>query len=453
MSTSTDEKPFRIEGDEAKRLQVLDIKDPLIRATAQNLTDKFGNLSKIAKSERIDFQFNQQRQFVQVIPWQDELGLNWLIVVVIPESDFMAEINANTRTTIMLSMAALVVAIIISFITSLWVTQPLVQLNLAAKNFAKGEWDKTVDIDRTDEVGQLAKSFNQMATQLKDSFEKLNGIIFQADGVGQKITITSSQIASAGKQLETTVAQQAASTNEVKATAAQIATTSGQLVKTVETITEKAQATALAARNSQASLMEMATTMSQLATATNFISAKLASINEKVTNINRVVNSISKVADRTNLLSLNAAIEAEKAGQYGAGFAVVAREVRQLANSATIASQEIEEMVKDIQNSVGTGVMEMEKFSQQVKNYVEQVSRVGGQIALAIEQMQSLTPQFETVSQRMEGQYEGATQISLAISNLSESSQQIVESLQKTNQAFAQLNDTAQVLQTVVKTS
>ncbi|MFB2969493.1 methyl-accepting chemotaxis protein [Aerosakkonema sp. BLCC-F183] len=453
VSTSSDEKPFRIEGDEAKRLKVLDIKDPLIRATAQNLIDKFGNLSKIAKSERIDFQFNRERQFVQVIPWQDRLGLNWLIVVVIPESDFMAEINANTRTTIMLSIAALVVAIIISYLTSLWVTQPLVQLNSAAKNLAKGEWDKRVDIDRTDEVGQLAKSFNQMATQLKDSFEKLNGIIFQADGVGQKITITSSQIASAGKQLEASVAQQAASTDEVKATAAQIAATSGQLVKTVETITQKAQATALAATNSQASLMEMATTMTQLATATKFISAKLGSINEKVTNINRVVNSISKVADRTNLLSLNAAIEAEKAGEYGAGFAVVAREVRQLANSATIASQEIEEMVKDIQNSVGSGVMEMNKFSQQVRNYVEQVSRVGGQIAIAIEQMQSLTPQFETVSQRMEGQYEGATQISLAISDLSESSQQIVASLQKTNQAFDQLNDTAQVLQAVVKTS
>ncbi len=450
VGTSTSEKPFRIEGEQAKRLKVLESKDPLIRATAQNLIERFSNLAKITQTQQTDFPFNREHQFVQVIPWQDELGLNWLIVVVIPESDFMAEINANTRTTIMLSIAALIVAIIISFLTSFWIAQPLVQLNSAVKNIAKGELDKTVNINRHDEVGQLAKSFNIMATQLKDSFEKLNSIIFQADGVGRKITSSSSQIASAGKQLEAVVAQQAASTNEVKATAAEIAATSGELVKTVEKITQQAQATTLAASNSQSKLIEMGKTMSQLASATNFIAAKLGSINEKVTNINSVVNNISKIADRTNLLSLNAAIEAEKAGEYGAGFAVVAKEVRLLANSATSASQEIEEMVKDIQYSVGSGVMEMDKFSQQVKNYVEQVNRVGIQIAQAIEQMQNLTPQFEAVSQSMEGQYEGASQISFAIANLSESSQQIVGSLQQTNQAFEQLKDTALLLQNVI---
>src|SRR5919199_1233695 len=450
VATSTTEKPFRMVDNKAKRLKVSDSKDPLIRATAQDLINRFGNFSQISKSQQLDFNLKGAHQFVQVIPWQDKLGLDWLIVVVIPESDFMAQINANTRITILLCIAALIVAIILSLLTSLWVTKPLIQLNVAAKDIAKGRWDNTVDIDRSDEVGQLAKSFNDMAFQLKDSFEKLNSVIAQANQVGMKVTSSTMQIAASGKQLEATVTQQAVSTNEVKATALSIASTSGELALTMEDITQKAQSTADAASNSQASLAQMASAMHQLATATTNISSRLGVMNEKANNINSVVTTITQVADQTNLISLNAAIEAEKAGASGMGFAVVAREVRWLADKAGGAASEIQEMVKNIQASVATGVMEMDKFSFLLSNYVKQVNHISGEMAGVIDQVQSLTPQFEMVSQSMEGQYEGASQISSAISQLSEASVQTVASLQETNQVLDQLNDTAQVLQEII---
>ena len=450
VATSSGEKPYRMVEGKAERLKILETQDPLIRATAQDLIDRFSNFSQITRSQQIDLNQNGARNFVQVIPWQDNLGLDWLIVVVIPESDFMAQINANTRTTILLSVAALIVAIIIGILTTRWVTQPLVQLNLAAKDLALGKWDKTVDIDRSDEVGQLAKSFNDMAMQLKDSFDKLNSVIVQANQVGMKVTSSTAQIAAAGKQLEATVIQQAASTHEVKATAQEIASTSGELAKTTETIAQKAQATAEAATNSQADLRDMASAMGQLANATTLISTRLRILNENANNINSVVTTIAKVADQTNLISLNAAIEAEKAGEYGAGFAVVAREVRRLADSTTVASGEIEQMVKEIQSSVSKGVREMDKFSKEVSNHVEIVDRISEQIGSVIFQVESLTPQFEKVSHSMSGQFEGAVQISSAIAHLSEASQQTVESLQQTNQVLDQLNDTAQVLQGII---
>ena len=453
VANSTNEKPYRMVEEKAERLKVNESQDPIIRATAQHFIKRFGNFSQIAHKEQLDFKINSNRQFVQVIPWRDKLGLDWLIVVVIPESDFMGQINANTRTTIMLTIAALIVAIIIGLITSRWVTEPLIRLNFAAKDIALGQWDKTVDIERSDEVGQLGKSFNNMAKQLKESFDKLNSVIVQANQVGMKITLSTAQIAAAGKQLEATVTEQAATTNEVRATATSIALTSGQLVKTMETITQQAQATANASSKSQASLQEMASAMHQLASATHLISSKLGMMNEKANNINSVVASITQVADQTNLISLNAAIEAEKAGQYGAGFGVVAKEVRWLADKATLAATEIVQMVKEIQTSVATGVMEMDKFSFQVNNHVERVSQVSEQIAEVIFQVQSLTPQFEQVSQSMEGQFEGAQAISMAITHLSEASVQTVESLQETNQVLEQLNDTAQVLQGIISSS
>jgi methyl-accepting chemotaxis protein WspA len=170
-------------------------------------------------------------------------------------------------------------------------------------------------------------------------------------------------------------------------------------------------------------------------------------MDEKANNINTVVTTITKVADQTNLLSLNAAIEAEKAGEYGAGFAVVAREIRRLADQSAVATLEIEQMVKEMQGSVSSGVMEVDKFSRDVSYYVEEVGNVSHQITGFIENVQGLVPQFGRVSQSMDEQYRGAEQISTAIAQLSDASAQTVQSLQETNNALALLDDAAQGLQ------
>src|SRR6201999_4020148 len=109
--------------------------------------------------------------------------------------------------------------------------------------------------------------------------------------------------------------------------------------------------------------------------------AKLTVLSEKAGNINQVVTTITKVADQTNLLSLNAAIEAEKAGEYGRGFAVVATEIRRLADQTAVATYDIEQMVKEIQSAVATGVMGMDKFSQEVRRGVGEVQQVSWQPA------------------------------------------------------------------------
>ena len=453
VSSSTPEPITSGSGEETKRLKATESTNPLVRATGQYLRERFSKLEQIQSSQQLNFVLNGQRQFVQIAPFKDGESLDWLIAVVVPESDFMEQINANNRTTILLCIVALIVAIVIGILTTSWVRKPLNQLNGAVKQIALGQWDKTVELERSDVVGQLAKSFNEMASQLKNSFDKLNDVIAQANQVGMKVTSSTKQIATAGKQLESTVTQQSISTNEVKATATSIASTSGELAKTMEDIAQKAQSTATKASHSQASLEEMASVMHQLATATTSMSSRLGMMNEKANNINSVVTTITQVADQTNLLSLNAAIEAEKAGEFGAGFAVVAREVRWLADKAGKAASEIQDMVKEIQASVAKGVMEMDKFSFEVGNYVERVSFVSEQITAVITQVQSLTPQFEQVSQSMEGQFEGATQISSAISQLSEASVQTVASLQQTNQVLDQLNDTAQVLQGIISNS
>lgn len=258
-----------------------------------------------------------------------------------------------------------------------------------------------------------------------------------------QITTSTTQIAASGKELEATVAEQVASTNEVTATAHEIAATSRELVNTMDQVAEMAQVTANSASHSQDELVKMEAVMRQLTEATTSISSKLGVMNNKASNINNVVVTITKVADQTSILSLNAAIEAEKAGEYGAGFAVVAREIRRLANQTAVATLEIEQIVKDMQSAVTVGVMEMDKFNKSVNDSVERVSKISYQIAEVISKVQSLPPRFEQVSQSMEEQSEGAQQISEAMEQLSQASEQTVDALRETNNALEQLDDAA----------
>ncbi|WP_377479652.1 MAG: methyl-accepting chemotaxis protein [Microcoleus anatoxicus] len=329
------------------------------------------------------------------------------------------------------------------------------QFDALNQEFAKIEIDKLNTISEN-----VDKNFNLielsslaiiaialvLAYLIFDLTNNLSSLILQIQQSGIKITSSATQIAASGKQLEATMTEQAASTNEMAATVKEIAASSGQLVKTMDEVEYTSAATAQGTGESQQDLIHMEKTMRMLAEATNTISSKLGTISDKANSINSIVTTITKVADQTNLLSLNAAIEAEKAGEYGTGFAVVAREIRRLADQTAVATLDIETMVKEMQGAVTTGVMEMDKFTKDVERGVEDVRTIGGKLDSIIGQVQTLTPRFQQVSSSMEGQSEGAQQISQGMVQLSEASSQTTQSLREINSAIRELNETAQGL-------
>ena len=195
------------------------------------------------------------------------------------------------------------------------------------------------------------------------------------------------------------------------------------------------------ATTGQESLAGMDRTMRQLADSTGSIGSKLSVISERAANINLVVTTITKVADQTNLLSINAAIEAEKAGEYGLGFLVVAREIRRLADQTAVATLDIERMVKEMQYSVSAGVMEMDKFSEQVRQVVSEVQHIGGQLGQIIAGVQGLDQRFDQVTEGMRVQSQGAEQIREAMLRLSEGANQTSVSLREFNKATDHLRE------------
>jgi methyl-accepting chemotaxis protein WspA len=286
-----------------------------------------------------------------------------------------------------------------------------------------------------------------MGNALAEMIEKLSSLIRRVQKSGLQVNTSATEIAATAQEQLSTASQVAATTSEIGATSKEISTTSRELVQTIKEIAEVAEKTAVLAGSGQTGLNRMKATMQQVMEASASINSRLGALSEKAGNIGTVVTTITRVADQTNLLSLNAAIEAEKAGDYGRGFAVVAAEIRRLADQTALATGDIEQMVKEMQSAVVAGVMGMDKFSEEVRRGGEVVQQVSDELSQIIHHVQALTPNFETVSEGMQSQSQGAQQISDALSQLSEASAQTVESLRQSNSAIEQLNEAARGLQ------
>ncbi len=308
---------------------------------------------------------------------------------------------------------------------------------------AGGDLTGKLEIHSDDAIGQLARGVQSM-------IDSLNVLVSQVQRSGIQVTSSATQIAATSKEQEATVAEQAATVNEIVATTTEISATAKELVSTMDEVSTVAEGTTNAAASGQAGLQKMESTMNQVVEASSSIAAKLEVLNEKASNINTVVTTITKVADQTNLLSLNAAIEAEKAGEYGLGFSVVATEIRRLADQTAVATWDIEQMVKEMQSAVTAGVMSVEKFSEEVRRSVDEVSAISLGLAEIIDQVQALTPRFESVHEGMQFQSQGADQIKQAVVQLSESAQQTVDSLRQSHSSIDHLNEAAHMLQTGV---
>ncbi len=364
------------------------------------------------------------------------------------QTQHLTETEANrAQTTANLGLVCILLvsvgAVIVARLQSTGVTVPLQQLVAALERMRQGDFTQRLQMQRADEFGIVGNGLDRLA-------DELSVLVGRVQRSGIQVNMTATEIAATAKEQQSTTNEIAATTAEIGATSKEISATSKELDKTMNEVSQVAEATAQLANSGQSALARMGTTMGQIEAASGAITTKLAVLNEKTANINSVVTTITKVADQTNLLSLNAAIEAEKAGEYGLGFAVVAMEIRRLADQTAVATYDIEKMVKEMQGAVTAGVMGMDKFSEEVRRGGDDMRQVGTQLAQIIQQVQTLTPRFQTVSEGMHAQATGAQQISETLTQLSEAAQQTADTLRESNLAIEQLNEAARGLQTSV---
>ena len=314
------------------------------------------------------------------------------------------------------------------------ISRPIREAALVADRVAAGDLTATCLGKAPGEAGLLLQAIRKMTTDLRSLIGRI-----QRSSVALMSTAT--EISATSKQQEQTVYDYGTSTNEAAAAVNEISATSQELLRTMNEVNQLVRQTTQMASTGQESLGGMDRTMRQLAESTGSIGAKLSVISERAANINLVVTTITKVADQTNLLSINAAIEAEKAGEYGLGFLVVAREIRRLADQTAVATLDIERMVKEMQYSVSAGVMEMDKFSEQVRQVVSEVQLIGSQLGQIIKAVQGLDQRFDQVTEGMRVQSQGADQIREAMLRLTDGANQTSVSLREFNKATDHLRE------------
>lgn len=386
----------------------------------------------------------------------------WLSSSLTLESLLSARIKyykTQMKIALSLSFAALLIAILLVFLISKRISSPLKFSTQLASLIASGNiYEATMNIENPPHfLKKLIQCYNEEKHKFKDEIIKLicsmktmsinlDSLLKQAQKSGDNISDSAARISISTRELEFNAAEQAALANQVKATAKEVSKTAQDLALTMTYLTKMAGKSAKVAKSALSSISNIKSTMEFISDNSKNINNKLIKISEKTSSINQVITTITKVASQTNLLSLNAAIEAEKAGKFGAGFAVVAIEIRRLADQSALATLEIEGLINEMQNAVTDGAASVSKFAEQTDSSTKETVKISTELIAFLEQSAEIEPKIAGVNNSMQIQSEFAYQIKEAIEQLYKSAAQTRDALSELNSSAEKLNDTVEEL-------
>ena len=302
-------------------------------------------------------------------------------------------------------------AVLLAFRLGGGIERPLAEAAAVAESIAAGDLSREVILGGQNEPGRLLAAFVAMQ-------HAVGSLVGRIKSAGERLVTVEAEAASALVTQERAVGGFSGSAHEISAAVAEISATSEQLLEATGGLMEVARDAASVADEGRGGLESMTASMHQLDEAMNAFTRKLATISQRASGITSVVTTIAKVAEQTNLLSVNATIEAEKAGESGRGFRIVAQEIRRLADQTALATKDIERMVRDMQAAVAGGTMEMDRFRNEVSGRIGEVAEVSEKLGRIIEPVQSVTHSLEQVHEGMEAQSQGARQIRDAMESL-----------------------------------
>lgn len=313
------------------------------------------------------------------------------------KEDMTASYTSALHTMAVLSVFALLMAILCAVLITRSICAPLGRLVDAARSLAEGDLTVEVAVNSTDEVGRLAESLRGMGN-------RLGQLIGEISGIAANSAVFANSLHGGAERIAVGVEEVAAQATGVATAGEEMSATSGDIARNCQMASEGAQRASDSARNGAAVVDATVDIMNRIAENVQRSARTVESLGERSDQIGNIIGTIEDIADQTNLLALNAAIEAARAGEQGRGFAVVADEVRALAERTTRATREIGEMIKAIQIETKGAVAAMEQGVQQVENGTVEAAKSGEALRDILDQVNDVAMQVSQIATAAEEQ-------------------------------------------------
>lgn len=367
--------------------------------------------------------------------------LGWVSYMMVDEDAVFAPVRKQAYSLILISLIPVLIGIALFYVLVNRQLRPIDNLIDRLRHIAEGEADltKTLDQSRKDELGEVARLFNKFIGRMKNIVESVSQLSHGMAGSISELSATVGKISSG-------MHSQTDETNSLATAVEEMNQTIGQIAESANETSVQANATINSAQGSKASVMDTVAKMQQIAENVKESSEVISRLGASSAQIGDIINVINDIADQTNLLALNAAIEAARAGEAGRGFAVVADEVRKLAERTQSATKEISDMITMLQNESKNAVVKVESGVGQVEAGTQSADSAGKSIVLIMEQTSVTTDMINQIASAAEEQAATTTEIARNVEKINRIAEENSRELSEVSDFAEQVHKNAEEL-------
>jgi len=355
--------------------------------------------------------------------------------------------KSDNMITVTLTAAAIGIGLglFIAIFLSRQITKSLNRLIDRVKDIAQGEGDltKRIDVNSKDEIGELGKWFNAFVTKIHDVVAEVTDASTEVAAASTEIAASAEQIAAGASEQSQQITQVSSAVEEMSASVVEVARKSADAANS-------ANESGRIATDGGTVVTDTITGMRSINDAVSSSAASVQELGNRGEQIGEVITVINDIADQTNLLALNAAIEAARAGEHGRGFAVVADEVRKLADRTTKATEEIAGSIQAIQDETTIAVDKMNAGTEEVTTGVEKAEQAGEALKQIVASAQDVSAMVQSIAAAAEEQSAASEQVSRNIEQIASVTRETSEGTNQAAAAATQLSQRAEKLQQLV---